>query len=98
MQQALVTAPQSNAVVNASVVQRMPTANAYLTATNRLAMLATQRSAIVAEEREVMKAYQNDGGSKPVLRVVRMIAKLDPDDRPAFLAELDALLTFSKFW
>ena len=65
---------------------------------NKLNLIRQQRTALAAEEREITKAFAENGGKKNVLRVIRMLDAMDPDDREDFLHTLDQWSTFLGFW
>ena len=79
-------------------IQRIPAKGDFLAVRNRLNLIKSNRTALAAEEREILKEFKSKGGSKRVMRTIRMLESMhDADERSAFIAELEAYATFLNY-
>ena len=78
--------------------KQLPDQAVFNAAYLELIKVSEEKKELAEREREALKSYKNAGGDPRVLKDLRRIEKMDPDDRASYFHELDAMATYKAFW
>lgn len=78
-------------------MRKLPPKGTLLRTQAELSMIAMEKKDLSERERNEFKAYAAEGGSPKVLKFLRMLGKMDPDDRREYVDELLAMLIELKY-
>lgn len=78
-------------------VVALPTERTFNEARHELQKIAAERRDLAARERAIRKVFQKEGGSSRALKFVRSCDAMDPDERRAYVEEVQAYLTYLEY-